>query len=108
MLCQPSSLLKNVYREGEAPAEPQETSDFPHVTGFFNRLLGQRPRCSTHLFELPATGWAEGVPAEGHVVQALESFPDCFDAGHRVDRAVHEAAQLADHAHHLMQDASHG
>ena len=28
-----NSLLKNVYREGEAPAEPQETSDFPHVTG---------------------------------------------------------------------------
>ena len=53
-------------------------------------------------------GWAEGVPAEGHVVQALKSFPDRFDAGHRVDRAVHEAAQLADHAHHLLQDASHG
>ena len=48
-------------------------------------------------------GWAEGVPAEGHVVQALKSFPDRFDAGHRVDRAVHEAAQLADHPHPVSQ-----
>ena len=35
----PNSLLKNGCREGEAPAEPRETSDFPHAHGFFNRLL---------------------------------------------------------------------
>ena len=43
-----NSLLKNGDREGEAPAEPRETSDFPHAHGslfqqhtapFFNRLL---------------------------------------------------------------------
>ena len=28
-----SSLLKNGAREGEAPAEPRETSDFPHAHG---------------------------------------------------------------------------
>ena len=28
-----SSLLKNGSREGEAPAEPRETSDFPHAHG---------------------------------------------------------------------------
>ena len=28
-----SSLLKNGCREGEAPAEPRETSDFPHAHG---------------------------------------------------------------------------
>ena len=72
-------------------------------TGRCDANPGPRPRCSTHLFELPARGWAEGVPAAGHVVQALESFPDRFDAGPRVDRAVYEAAQWADHPHHLSQ-----
>ena len=28
-----SSLLKNACLEGEAPAEPHETSDFPHMHG---------------------------------------------------------------------------
>ena len=64
---------------------------------------GASPRCSTHLFESSAIGWAEGVPAEGQVVHPLKSFLDRFNAGHRADRAVHEAAQLADHSHHLSQ-----
>ena len=68
--------MKNGDREGEAPAEPRETSDFPHAHGFFNRLLG---------FEEPQ-GWSRrAVERMAPLAMMLDSLVVLWFAreGHR-------------------------